>query len=416
MDKSHQSLIMMPTSTLKGKKAQNDPYNPFLWYEEMRKTDPVYFNPQADMWNVFLYEDVKRVLEDKEYFSNIMPNKKESPFARSIIGMDPPKHTQIRSIVNRSFTPKILKEWEPRIHKITVDLLTRISKSKIFDIVHDLFYPLPVIVIAEMLGVSANDMDKFKRWSDIVVSSPSNDNPDYLTDFFKKRSQVEKELSDFFEDIIQTKRVQSKKGSDSNDLISLLVKNEEEEGQISGEELAPFCKLLLVAGNETTTNLLGNALYSFIEHPDSYQQIKKDVFLIPKAIEEVLRYRSPAQRIVRRVKQDIHLKGKQLKIDQVVSAWVGSANRDSLQFNDADKFNIHRKQNPHLAFGHGIHFCLGAPLARLEAKIVLTELFKIYDTFSFIENDSPVPIQNSNSIYGLVSLPVQGQKRNNVDL
>ncbi|GEC91518.1 cytochrome P450 [Brevibacillus brevis] len=406
MNKSHQSLIMITTSALKGKEAQKNSYNPFSWYEDMRKNNPVSFNSQADMWNVFSYEDVKRVLEDKEYFSSVMPAKK-SPFQGSIIRMDPPKHTQIRSIVNRSFTPKVLKNWEPRIHQITTDLLARLSNRETFDIVGELFYPLPVIVIAEMLGVSPKDMEKFKRWSDILVSSPTHDDPDYLTDFFHTRSQAEKEISDFFEEIIQTKREQSKK--DSEDIISLLVQNEE-EGKISGEDIAPFCKLLLVAGHETTTNLLGNALYSFIEHPDSYQQIKNDLSLIPNAIEEVLRYRSPVQQLLRRVNKEIHLKGKALQVDQVISAWIGSANRDSDQFKDADSFNIHRKPNSHLAFGQGIHFCLGAPLARLEAKIVLTELFNTYDEFSFLENNRPIPIQNSNSVYGLVSFPLHAKK------
>ena len=131
----------------------------------------------------FLYEDVKTVLEDKEYFSSIMPEKKKSPFPQSILGMDPPKHTQIRSIVNRSFTPKALREWEPRIQQITNDILNQLSNRETFDIVRELFYPLPVIVIAEMLGVSAKDMERFKRWSDIIVSSPSHDDSDYLEEF-----------------------------------------------------------------------------------------------------------------------------------------------------------------------------------------------------------------------------------------
>lgn len=354
----------------------------------------------------FLYEDVKTVLEDKEYFSNSMPEKKKSPFSQSILGMDPPKHTQIRSIVNRSFTPRALREWEPRIQKITNDILNQLSNRETFDIVRELFYPLPVIVIAEMLGVSAKDMERFKRWSDIIVSSPSHDDPDYLEEFFNTRLQAENELGEFFEEIIQFNRGKSKK--DLNNIISLLVQSEADKN-ISGKEIVPFCKLLLVAGNETTTNLLGNALCCFIEHPNVYDQLQQDISLIPKAIEEVLRYRSPVQRIVRRVKKEIQLKGQTLQVDQIISAWVGSANRDSQQFKDADSFNIYRRRNPHLTFGHGIHFCLGAPLARLEAKIVLTELIKRYKSFSFIDQNLPVPISNSSSIYGLHSFPVKSE-------
>ncbi len=354
----------------------------------------------------FLYEDVKTVLEDKEHFSNIMPEKKKSPFPQSILGMDPPKHTQIRSIVNRSFTPKSLREWEPRIQQITNDILNQLSNRKTFDIVRELFYPLPVIVIAEMLGVSAKDMERFKKWSDIIVSSPSHDDPDYLAEFFHTRLQAENELGDFFEEIIQLNREKSQK--DAKDIISLLVQSEAEKS-ISGKELVSFCKLLLVAGNETTTNLLGNALYCFIEYPNVYEQLQQDISLIPKAIEEVLRYRSPVQRITRRVKKEIQLKEQTLQVDQIISAWVGSANRDSHQFTDGDSFNIYRGRNPHLTFGHGIHFCLGAPLARLEAKIVLTELIKRYKSFSFIDENLPTPISNSSTIYGLSSFPVKSE-------
>lgn len=329
---------------------------------------------------MFLYEDVKTVLEDKEYFSSIMPEKKKSPFPQSILGMDPPKHTQIRSIVNRSFTPKALREWEPRIQQITNDILNQLSNRETFDIVRELFYPLPVIVIAEMLGVSAKDMERFKRWSDIIVSSPSHDDSDYLEEFFNTRLQAENELESFWRNYtIQSREIQK----DSNNIISLLVQSEADKN-ISGKEIVPFCKLLLVAGNETTTNLLGNTLYCFIEHPNVYDQLQQDVSLVPKAIEEVLRYRSPVQRIVRRVKKEIQLKGQTLQVDQIISTWVGSANRDSHQFKDADSFNIYRRRNPHLTFGHGIHFCLGAPLARLEAKIVLTELIKDINHFHLL--------------------------------
>ncbi|MGG0301220.1 cytochrome P450 [Bacillus albus] len=406
MKTPYESIVMIPTNKLIGKKALEDPYEPFAWYKEMREEEPICFNSQADMWNVFLYDDVKRVLEDKEYFSNIMPEKKKPPFSQSILGMDQPKHTQIRSIVNRSFTPKALEVWEPRIQKITEDILTQLSNRETFDIVQELFYPLPVIVIAEMLGVSTNDMDRFKKWSDIIVSSPSHDDPGYLTEFFHARLQAENELGDFFEEIIQLNR--GKAQQDSNDIISVLVQSEADKN-ISGEELVAFCKLLLVAGNETTTNLLGNALYCLIEHPDVYEQLRQDTSLIPKAIEEVLRYRSPAQRVVRRVKKEMQLHGQNLQVDQIISAWVGSANRDSDYFKDNDNFDIHRKRNAHLAFGHGIHFCLGARLARLETKIVLTELMKKYKSFSFIDTNLPIPISNSSSVYGLKSFPVKSE-------
>ncbi|HDR4440075.1 cytochrome P450 [Bacillus thuringiensis serovar brasilensis] len=406
MKTTYESIVRIPTNKRIEKMGLENPYEPFAWYKEMREKEPICFNPQADMWNVFLYDDVKIVLEDKEHFSNIMPEKKNPPFSKSILGMNPPKHTQIRSIVNRSFNLKALEAWETRIQKITEDILNQLSHRETFDIVQELFYPLPIIVIAEMLGVSTHDMDRFKEWSDIIINSPSQDDPVYLREFFHIRLQAENELEEFFEEMLQSKRGKSKE--DSNDIISLLVQSEA-DNKISGAEIVSFCKLLLVAGNETTTNLLGNLLYCLIEHPDVYKQIQQDISLIPKVIEEVLRYRSPAQRIVRRVKKGMQLNGQTLKVGQIVSAWIGSANRDSQYFNDADSFNIHRPRNPHLGFGYGINFCLGARLSRLEATIVLTEIIKKYKSFSFIDQNLPISISNGHSVYGLKSFPVKSE-------
>ncbi|MGG2937952.1 cytochrome P450 [Bacillus pacificus] len=406
MKTTYESIVMIPTNKRIEKKDLENPFEPFVWYKEMREKEPICFNHQADMWNVFLYDDVKIVLEDKEHFSNIMSEKKKTPFSKSVIGIKPPKYKRVRSIVNRSFTPKALEVWEPRIKKITEDILNSLSNRETFDIIQELFYPLPIIVIAEMLGVSINDMDRFKEWSDIIISSPSHDNPDYLTEFFQRRLQAENELEGLFEEMLKIKREKSKDNSD--DVISLLVQSEA-DNKISGEEIVSFYKLLLVAGNDTTTNLLGNLLYCLIEYPDVYKQIQQDISLIPKVIEEVLRYRSPAQRIVRRVKKGMQLNGQTLKVGQTVTAWIGSANRDSHYFNDADSFNIHRPRNPHLGFGYEINFCLGARLARLEATIVLTEIIKKYKSFSFIDQNLPIPISNSSSVYGLKSFPVKSE-------
>lgn len=174
MENRTMDVRLIPSSYLRGK---IDPYDPFLWYEEMRKQTPVYYNDKAGMWNVFLYKDVKRVLEDKEFFSNVIPRRGQSLLSQSIIAMDPPKHTDIRSIVSRSFTPKVMREWEPRIHEIAVELLNSVQGQSEFDIVNDFSYPLPVIVIAEMLGVPSSEMKRFKDWSDTLVSSPRERSP-----------------------------------------------------------------------------------------------------------------------------------------------------------------------------------------------------------------------------------------------
>jgi cytochrome P450 len=195
MENRTMDVRLIPSSYLRGK---IDPYDPFLWYEEMRKQTPVYYNDKAGMWNVFLYKDVKRVLEDKEFFSNVIPRRGQSLLSQSIIAMDPPKHTDIRSIVSRSFTPKVMREWEPRIHEIAVELLNSVQGQSEFDIVNDFSYPLPVIVIAEMLGVPSSEMKRFKDWSDTLVSSPENDHPEHLAKFKEIRNRTEAELSAFF--------------------------------------------------------------------------------------------------------------------------------------------------------------------------------------------------------------------------
>lgn len=403
MNEYKQSFIMIPNNYIRDEKVQRDPYHPFLWYEEMRQQSPVFYNEKADMWNVFLYHDVKRVMEDKNYFSSVMPEKRASPFKRSIIGMDQPMHTDIRSIVMHSFTPKMMRTWAPRIEEITKQLLDAIKDKQEFDLVQDFSYPLPVIVIAEMLGVPSSEMSKFKEWSDIVVSSPNTDDPKHLAQFLSVRTQADKDLTTFFTEIVEQKR---RNPHSENDIISILIQAEREESKISIDELVAFCKLLLVAGNETTTNFISNAMYSLLEHPEAYSQVKQDLSLVPQALEETLRYRSPAQRIVRRVKEDIQIGTHTLKQDEIVLAWVGSANRDETVFEHASTFDVGRKLNPHLAFGHGIHFCLGAPLSRLEAKISLTELLKKYKKISFNEHIRPISIENSSAMYGLKSFPV----------
>ncbi|MDF9413368.1 cytochrome P450 [Brevibacillus laterosporus] len=403
MNDMKQSFIMIPSNYFRDEEVQLDPYHPFLWYEKMRHQSPVFYNEKADMWNVFHYHDVKRVLEDKQNFSSVLPPKRASPFNRSVIGMDQPMHTDIRSIVMHSFTPKMMKAWAPRIEEITKQLLENVQDQQEFDLVRDFSYPLPVIVIAEMLGVPSSEMSKFKEWSDIVVSSPDNDDPDHLTQFLSVRTKADQELTSFFTEIVEHKR---KSPHPESDIISILIQAESEKSKISIDELVAFCKLLLVAGNETTTNFISNTMYSLLESPGAYRQIQQDLSLIPQALEESLRYRSPAQRVVRRVGEDVQIGPHLLKKDQIIIAWIGSANRDETVFEHASTFDISRRVNPHLAFGQGIHFCLGAPLARLEAKISLTELFKNIKHISFHKNNQSVPIANSTTIYGLKSFPV----------
>lgn len=403
MKKEIKEQQFLPLNDIKGGADKVDAYNPFSWYEKMRKESPVYYDENTGVWNVFLYEDVKRVLSEKETFSSHFSTNKGS-IGKTLINQDPPKHTQVRSIVNRSFTPRVMKEWEPRIQAITDELIQRMDGKEKIDIYKDFAHPLPIIVISELLGVPSKYMDQFKQWSDILVSSPKSSNKEDMKEFLTTRETAERELEEFFQSIIAEKRKNL-----SNDLISILIRAEEETLKISEKELVPFCNLLLVAGNETTTNLLTNAVFSILENNGVYDELRNDLSLIPSMVEESLRYRSPAQVLRRKVIQDTEIGGQQLRKGETVIVWLGSANRDEHKFKDASMFDIHRKPNPHIAFGHGIHFCLGAPLARMEANIAMTALIKRYSSLCFPEGFTLDPIESS-AVYGLRSFPVQVKK------
>lgn len=340
---------------------------------------------------------MKKIIGDKNAFSNYVKQQANS-LGNSIINMDPPRHTQIRSVVNKAFTPRVLKQWESRIQGITDDLIDRLLGSQEFDLVQDFSYPLPVVVISELLGVPSEYMDQFKKWSDILVSTPKDGSEEAEKAFQEERNKCEQELAAFFAAIIEEKRKQP-----AEDLISILIKAEEEGEKLSEDELIPFCNLLLVAGNETTTNLISNAMYSILDMPGAYDELRDDPALIPQAVEEALRFRAPAPILRRIAKQDVEIRGHLIREGDMVLAFVASANRDEAKFEQAHIFDIHRHPNPHIAFGHGNHFCLGAPLARLEAQIALKALT---NAFPGMERISISPIANS-VIYGLKSFRVK---------
>ncbi|HKV01438.1 MAG TPA: cytochrome P450, partial [Ktedonobacteraceae bacterium] len=276
-----------------------------------------------------------------------------------------------------------------RITAIINELLDQVAARGHMDIVDDLSYPLPVIVIAEMLGIPQEDRERFKVWSDAVVGAT-----------YPERGNPQAEMSEYFLDMIQQRSREPQ-----NDLISALLDAQIDGQHLNQRELLGFCILLLVAGNETTTNLIGNALLCFDEHPEVMEELRAEPALVPGAIEEVLRYRSPVQYMYRRAIADITIGDHEMRAGQMVLAWIGSANRDEAQFPDPDYFDIRRTPNRHIAFGHGIHFCLGAPLARLEAKIALTMLL---ERFHEIKRVPGVPLEATGSdlVFGVKHLPI----------
>jgi cytochrome P450 family 109 len=369
--------------------------SPYDWYKKMRKNSPISFDPERNCWDVFCYEDVQIVLQNYKQFSS-----KRNGLFQTLLDLDPPTHRRYRNIVSQAFTPRAIQELAPRITALTHELLASIQGKFEIDIVEDFAYPLPVIVIAEMLGVPSQDRDMFKEWSNIIVSGTQTLSPDEMNELFAKQGKAMFDLQTYFQQIVLKRQLDP-----NNDIISTLINAEVDGEKLSMEELLSFCFLLLVAGNETTTNLITNTMLTLFEHPEILNKLYKDNSLIPAAIEEALRYRSPVHSMNRFVIEDMNVKGMELKKGQEVMAWIGSANRDETVFDKPDVFDINRSPNNYLSFGAGVHFCLGSQLAKLEAKICITEMIKSLPNMK-LDITKKLRIIPSTFVYGYKELPV----------
>ncbi len=304
--------------------------DPFPWYAEMRRINPVDHDADNGRCQVFRYDDVQRVLSDHTHFSSHMGGG--NAIGASLIGQDPPLHTRLRSLVTQAFTPRAVARLEPRIRGIVQSLLERVGARGEMDLIADFAYPLPATVIAELLGVPGEDQARFKQWSDAVVG----DGDDGMT-----FGQAHDEMGRYFRDIMQRRL-----GHPGEDLISGLLVAEVDGRRLEPLELLGFCVLLLVAGHETTTNLLANAVLCFAEHPEVPGLLAGKPELLPAVIEEVLRYRSPVQVMFRTARTDCEVGGQRLQAGDHVAAWIGSANRDEGQFPEADRFIPDRPLHP----------------------------------------------------------------------
>jgi cytochrome P450 len=404
-------------------------FSPFEFYSSMRKNNPIVFDEQNRQWILYRYNDIEKILRDPIKFSSKfeqsqVPEEYQENLNRpSLLNTDPPYHRKLRSVVDTLFVPIEISRLGPRIENIANSLIDNIIEkdNNTMDLITDFAYPLPATVIAELLGVPSEDQDTFHQWADNIVSLEINNDVDSI----RKADKTVTDMDIYFSNLIE-----KKKKTPTNDLISHIIKAKVDGHSLSEKEILSFCSLLLNAGHVTTVNLIGNLIFSLLENPQEFKRLQENQnSLIKPAIEETLRYRSPVQFLVRTAKDNMILSenGKEGGIQQKqeiqkgqgLVLYIGSANHDETIFTDPERFDITRKNVRHLGFGNGIHFCLGAPLARLEGQIALRIILERLENlqFNFEDNDerkdlyAKVSPLKSSFLLGLSRLPLSFQPK-----
>ncbi len=342
------------------------------WFHHMQETQPVRYRPEYNMWEVFHYKDVQRVLLDYATFAidKSLPESVPGSLTKS----DPPRHRRLRGLVSQAFTPRRVEKLRPRLTQVVDELLAGALDKGKMDVVAELVYPLPVRALAEMLGLPREDQERFLQWSYQLLRQILG-----VKDFDNS------ELLHYFSELLDKRQ-----RDPGDDLMSGLLAAEENGARLTREEIIPMCLELMTGGIVATVFMLGSALRRFCLHPEIYQALRADPSLIPGAIEETLRYDFSIINVWRTARHDTVLAGHEVKAGQYVVAWTAAANFDETYFPHSERFDIRRSPNPHLTFGYGIHICLGAPLARLGGRIALERIVK---HFSDIRLDPESPVQ-----------------------
>ena len=354
--------------------------DPYPGYRAMRDRGRVLQDPSGTHWVVTGYDEVRQVLTDPRFgeaagrggrirvsLANAEP---DGTLGRvdTMLSVDPPEHTRMRRLVSKAFTPRSIELLRPRIQAIVDELLDGLEGRDEFDLVSELAWPLPVTVIAEMLGVDAKDRADFKRWSDEMVATLGGRSMG--ADVFEKARKSNRELAEYFQRVIGERRAEPK-----GDLVSRLCAADEFGETLSEDEIIGTCALLLVAGNETTTNLIANGMVALFNHPEQLERLREHPELLPSAVDELLRFAGPVHTTRRVARADAVIGGEAIKRGDVLVAVVAAANRDPAKFDRPDELDVGRVAD-HVAFGDGIHFCLGAPLARAEGEIAIGTLLR----------------------------------------
>ncbi|MFK7896314.1 MAG: cytochrome P450 [Myxococcota bacterium] len=375
--------------------------DPHPVYAALRESAPVHYVAERDLYVLSRHADILAAIKQPEIFSSakgVVPSG-FVPEKRTLIVLDPPDHGAMRQAVMRAFTPRRMAAMEDQVRRFAVELLDDLfaadpdagSNALNVDAFEGFTDPLPIFVMAELLGVDAAERPMFKRCGDAIVYS-SNTSPEVLL-------KAQRELTDYLGGVFEERRKEPR-----DDLISLLLSNSDEGRALSNDELLGLCFLLLVAGTETTTSALGNALLLLQKHPEARKQLLDNPELLPSAVEEILRFDPPVQGLSRALTQPVEIHGTTLPKDARVHLLYAAANRDPSVFENADRFDISRKTNPHLSFGFGIHFCLGASLARLELQVGLSEWLRRAPNYRLLLEDLVRLPSDTNRGFG--SLPV----------
>ncbi|HKE23689.1 MAG TPA: cytochrome P450 [Bryobacteraceae bacterium] len=372
--------------------------NPYQVYDQLRVSSPVLrVPPPFNGWMVFDYETVKWVLNDHQTFSSQVPAPKNW-----FIFYDPPAHSKLRALISRAFTPGVISNLEPRIRQLSTGLLDAFADRGEVDFAVEYAVPLPMQVIAGMIGIPLSEWEIYKRWSDIILR---------LSYSRSGGSEAEQSVRDFGAVTVEmgaylAKMIAERRRRPQDDLLTSLIEAEVDGERLTEEQILGFFQMLVVGGQETTSNLLNNAMLCLMENPDQLNRLRAEPQLMESAIEEVLRYRSPLHWIMRAPRRDAEVQGQTIPAGALVLPMIGSANRDPRQFPDANRFDIARSPNAHVAFGHGIHFCLGAPLSRLEAKIALGDVLARFESFEPAGTE-PWPPRQALHVHGPASLPIR---------
>jgi cytochrome P450 len=382
--------------------------DPYPFYHRLRAEEPVHRHPMG-FFVLTRYDDVAMILKDPRFgkggYEKLLAARfggqgDEPGIASSMLFKDPPDHTRLRTLVSKAFTPRVVEAMRPHIQELVDRLLDAVDGRGSMDVIADLAYPLPVTVISEMLGVPRDSGDTIKRWSlDIARSLDAIAMP-VDQEVIERGNAARRALTDYFRGLVAERRRRP-----GRDLLSELIAVEEQGDRLTERELLATCILLYVAGHETTVNLIGNGTLALLRHPDQRRRLAADPSLIASAVEELLRYDGPVQRTGRLADADVKVGGVEIPKGSLVLGLVGAANRDPAHFPDPDRLDLGRADNRHLAFGWGIHFCLGAPLARVEGQLALGTLVRRFPKLALAT--PTVEWRPSATLRGLKSLPVE---------